>query len=134
MRRRILIVEDDPATQLLLRRMVAKVEAESRVDCAPSAEDAYWALNAAADADDPFDMAIADLCLPGSDGLELWKTAQKHHPAVDFLFISGTTYAEWENRIERLPEWPNFLRKPVTEEALKTFFDMQFHRTGEMSG
>jgi DNA-binding NtrC family response regulator len=119
MKTRILIVEDEPAAQLVLGRLVARMSSGVRVACVGSAEEALWTLNEAAEDADPYDLVISDLYLPGSDGLKLFEIAQKQHPAVDFLFVSGATYDDWEQKVSALEESPEFLRKPISAQALR---------------
>src|SRR5687768_11356979 len=117
--RRVLIVEDNPGTQLVLRRMLQRVDETVQVACVSSAEDAYRAVNDAHVDGRPFDLVVADLNLPGSSGLVLKDVSQKLHPTLNFLFVSGVSYAEWFRRISTLKEWPPFLQKPISEEKLR---------------
>jgi DNA-binding response OmpR family regulator len=120
MGKRILLVEDEPATQLLLKRILTHINAKFWVRTVSSAEEAFRVLRDAKDWERSFDLVIADLNLPSSDGLVLWKIARKQFPGLNFIFVSGTSYEDWWRRIAPLDSTPRFLRKPITEEALKS--------------
>ena len=134
MGKHILIVEDELVSQSILKRMLEHIDSDVWVQCVSTAEEAYEALNEAEVIRQPFDFVIADLYLPETNGLALWQKVQKLYPAIDFLFISGTTHRDWENRIYSLPVWPPFIRKPVTEESLKMFWQAYLSNEVTLSG
>jgi two-component system nitrogen regulation response regulator NtrX len=89
---RVLIVEDDVGSQVILRGILSKIDPFLRVTCVASAESGYRALNEACADELPFDVVIADLDLPGSNGLVLLDASKKVQPELEFLFISGSLY------------------------------------------
>lgn len=126
----MLIVDDDQGTRIMLRQLLMQIDPFLRIRCVVTAEEAYSALNEAKDLGDPYDFVIADLCLPQSDGLMLWERARHHHPKVDFLFISGSTFKVWLDRTSSIRQNLNFIRKPITEEALRTYWRLRYYGAG----
>lgn len=125
-RKRILLVEDDYGTRLLLEKMLKKIDPEMQVSNASSAENAYLALNEVEwDHSPRFDLVVADINLPGSSGFLFWNIVTKRF-AIDFLFISSISREAWLDQIlgwaQRcgpLEALPCFLQKPLTEEKLR---------------
>ena len=74
----ILIVDDDP---VVADSLATFLRSEGhRVQIAPDADDALEKLDRAGtclDDADPFDLAICDVALPGRDGLELLRRANR---------------------------------------------------------
>jgi len=120
-RRRVLILEDDPGTQLLIKKMLLKIDPYLGVVTATTAESAYFFLNEAIWDGFKFDLVVADVNLPGSTGILLWEVVNKRFH-VDFLFISGMPEEKWTEQTKRFREVPPFLPKPLTEESLREFW------------
>jgi len=131
---KMLIVEDEPGTQLTLRRLFMRIDPDTRIVTASSAEEAFRLLKDASLSQSYFDLAVVDLGLPGSNGLVLWELMTKQFPEVDTLFVSGTTYEDWFRRIASKPVWPPFIRKPVTETDLRRFWEAKYPPMGEFAG
>ena len=132
----VLLVEDDFSTQTLFRRMILKIDPQARVRCVSSAEAAYRILNESTlnGSASPYDLVLADLLLPGSNGLVLWDLCRKKFPEVDFVFLSGASYEDWYQRIKSFPIWPQFLRKPISEEKLRQLWEQRYSPPGEFGG
>jgi DNA-binding NarL/FixJ family response regulator len=82
---RVLIVEDDPSTQLRLQALLEVVAGESaRITQAGSMAAAQAALGAS-----PFDIALVDIGLPDGNGVELIGWMRARHPDVACLVISA---------------------------------------------
>jgi CheY-like chemotaxis protein len=79
---RILVVEDNLDLQLLACEMLAMLGYEARG--AASAEEAIELL-----AGDRFDVLFTDFSLPGMNGVELAKKAQRDRPELKIIFASG---------------------------------------------
>lgn len=120
-RKRVLLLEDDPGTQLLLKKMLQKIDEEMVIVTAHSAESAYMLLNEAQWDGLAFDTVVADVNLPGSTGLLLWEVVMNRFP-VEFLFISGMTPEMWKKCTSKLALPPPYLQKPVLEGELKRFW------------
>jgi len=82
---KILLAEDDSAMRGFLAAALAKAghEVEARVD----GLDALNALQTGADGD--FDLLLADIVMPGMDGIELAQKANDLHPSIKVMFITG---------------------------------------------
>ncbi|MFW6192552.1 MAG: sigma-54-dependent transcriptional regulator [Gemmatimonadota bacterium] len=104
-RERILVVEDDPDLRGLL---VAECEEEGyEVRGVGSAEDAQKAL-----VDEPADLVVSDLRLPGADGLQLLGRSRALEPPPAFLLI--TAFGTIEKAVEALKKGADdFLTKPL---------------------
>ncbi len=121
MNKRVLLVEDEPGTQLLIRRMVQRVASAVNVTTVASAEQACRVLHQRNLAGEPIDLVIADLQLPEGDGLALWEHVQAVYPEVEFLCVSQTSFKNWDRKIADLRSFPPFMAKPVTEENLRNY-------------
>lgn len=84
--RRVLLVEDEPAVRTVFARGL------ERQGCAvTTAEDAMTAL-AILREDQPFDVLVSDVMMPGIDGVELAIEAARLRPGLGIVLMSG--YAE----------------------------------------
>jgi pilus assembly protein CpaE len=82
---RVLLVEDHPVSARLAEAMLSRVEDQTfHVQCAET-------LMAALDllVRDVFDVALLDLTLPDSQGLETFRTIQRHAPALPIIVLTG---------------------------------------------
>lgn len=79
----ILIVEDDPALRVLLGRRLQ--ENGFKAITAQSAPEAWRAL-----ADQPIDLILLDVMLPGTSGLDLCKSIRRDNP-VPIIILSART-------------------------------------------
>jgi len=80
---KILIAEDDSAMRQFLGMALERAGHEVQ-----SCEDGLAALGAL-EADGPFDMLLADIVMPGIDGIELSQKAAALCPALKVMFITG---------------------------------------------
>jgi DNA-binding NtrC family response regulator len=101
---RVLIVEDEPRYRNLLEREIAAMgHRPTAFECA---EDALPALD-----DDPYDVAILDLNLPGMSGMAFFEQVRLRRP--DLAVIINTAYGDMPTVIEALRmEAVDFLTKP----------------------
>ncbi|MCX8031272.1 MAG: sigma-54 dependent transcriptional regulator [Thermodesulfovibrionales bacterium] len=108
---KILIVEDDELLCISLKRLFQKEAYD--VTAVYSAESALIALN-----NEPFDLIITDIVLPGIDGIELLSRVKEKYP--DTIVIVMTSYATIETAIRafRLGSY-DYIIKPVIHEELK---------------
>lgn len=79
---RVLIVEDNTATLLLLKKVV--VNAGYFVDEAASAEYALTLIQK-----NKYHVVITDIGLPGQDGIELMKEIKKRDPLIQVVIVTG---------------------------------------------
>lgn len=105
----VLVVEDNPALRSLTRDLLGRqgyrvVEAEIGTAAAVVREQ-------------PVDLLLTDLVLPGTTGTELAARLRRARPELQVLFTSGYTRAAVEAQ-GLLPAGAPFLAKPFTAEAL----------------
>jgi len=81
---RILVVDDEASIRELLAKTLAL--AEYVVDTEP---DANAALNRLRETTVPYDLLIADLKMPGVDGLSLIRQAKRLHAGLPIIIITG---------------------------------------------
>lgn len=82
---KILLAEDDGSMRGFLTAALAKAghEVEAR-------HDGLDALNALETfKDGSFDLLLADIVMPGMDGIELAQKATEMHPSIKVMFITG---------------------------------------------
>jgi two-component system cell cycle response regulator CpdR len=79
---RILLAEDDDQLRIFLARGLER--AGHRVD---SVGDGAAALILARDTN--FDLLLADVVMPGLDGIELARQVAQHQPGIRIMFITG---------------------------------------------
>lgn len=81
MPRRLLLVDDDAA---FCRAFARTVRPMFETTCAQSADEALVALRGA-----PYEVAVVDILLRDSSGIELIRLIHRDHPAVGTFAISG---------------------------------------------
>lgn len=95
-KKRILIVDDHP----MLREGLAQlIGSETDLEVCGQAADAYQALEAVKSLGP--DLVLADITLPGKNGLELIKDAQALHPGLSVLVISMHDESIYAERVLR---------------------------------
>lgn len=82
---RFLLIDDHPLFRDALRSTVNTLFPGATTDDAHSLDDALKVL----DADDPFDLALLDLNLPGVQGFDGLLRLRKTHPRLPILVVSG---------------------------------------------
>jgi PAS domain S-box-containing protein len=88
-RRRLLVVDDEPALGEILRR---RLEADCAVDVVTDARQALARIAAAGAA--PYDLVLCDLMMPEMTGMELHAAVARDHPGVErrFVFMTGGAF------------------------------------------
>jgi excisionase family DNA binding protein len=82
-RRRLLLVDDDEGTRILLSKMLEKTyDVETAIDAA-------GALDALRRAGANYDLMISDLNMPGMDGIALIREVKAIHPSLPIIIITG---------------------------------------------
>ncbi len=111
---RILIAEDDEAMRRFLAKGLTRAGHEvTAVGDGESAEDAVG--------QEEFDLLIADIVMPGIDGIELARRAAKRRPSLQVMFITGFAAVALRAREEaphgdtKVLSKPFHLRDLVTE-------------------
>ncbi|MFN8583029.1 MAG: response regulator [Gemmatimonadaceae bacterium] len=108
----VLLVEDDPVVKLAIRRTLDCLG--SRVLDAPDGE---RALAVAASCQEPIDVLLTDMMMPGMSGRLLAERLTAQRPQTRVIYMSGYT----EESIDRrgLGKGPcAFLAKPFSKEEL----------------
>jgi CheY-like chemotaxis protein len=80
---RLLVIEDSPAIALLLRRRLEM--AGHSLDIAPTGETAIAGL----DGEDLPDVVLADVMMPGIDGIETARRMKALHPDLPVILVTG---------------------------------------------
>jgi two-component system cell cycle sensor histidine kinase/response regulator CckA len=109
---KVLVVEDDTRVRRTIRKTLEPLR--FRLLEAGNAEEA---LDLIADLDEPLDLMVTDLVMPGMNGLELTSTARQRFPDLKALVISGYSPKPPED-FSGLEPHAAFLEKPFLPEDL----------------
>ncbi len=108
----ILVVDDEPS----LRALVARILEEDGCEVT-TVGDAESALEALRDERRTIDLLVADVVLPGHNGIDLWRKADRLRPGLRVLFISG--HLHHPSLVSRdLPQGTPLLPKPFSSRVL----------------
>lgn len=110
-RPRVLLVDDD---ETLLRSLGRILRQHFDVQCEASP---YRALVALED-DGPFAAVIADLTMPGLDGVDLLETAYAHSPETARILLTGNATVSSSIDAVNRAHVTNLLMKPVSPDEL----------------
>ncbi|MEA3459273.1 MAG: response regulator [Chloroflexota bacterium] len=109
-REKILVVEDDPDILDLCKRILASKGYQVK-----GAGDGYEAIERAKG--EPFDLLLADIKMPGIDGLETYQAIKEFDPDIIGVIITG--YASIETAIKAVKlGFDGFVTKPFTPDEL----------------
>ena len=103
---RVLIVDDEQRTLMLLRESLVVAGLDAEFVCAMSAEEALKAF-----AQRPFDAVIVDVRMSGMDGLELLARLRQADPTARVIVVSAYNDLEVEDQVRKLGAHA-FLHKP----------------------
>ena len=107
----VLVVDDEPRICDLLRTILVKVG--HQVDIAHSGEEALQRLSTG-----EYDVLLADLVMPGIDGVELIRRAREQYEHLATIMITG--YATVETAVKALHEGiDDYITKPFNVEELR---------------
>lgn len=107
----ILIVDDEPDTRALLREVMEKEGYAVRT--ADAGEDALKQL-----AQQPADLVLSDIQMPGMDGLELLAEVQKSYPETQVILL--TAYGSLETAVEGIKAGAfDYVSKPFVLDELR---------------
>lgn len=104
---RILLVDDEDTVRRVTERLLQKLG--YRVT---STESGDTALRILAEADEPFDLVLTDVVMPGITGIEMAERIRRSSPEQRILFTSGYTTREY-GRAPGQPPQP-FMPKPFS--------------------
>jgi two-component system cell cycle response regulator CpdR len=100
---RILLAEDDDSLRGFLTRALERAGFQVTA-CADGEE-------AAAVLDEPWDLLLTDIVMPGMDGIEVARLAAARHPGLRIMFITG--FAAVALSGDRAPAGAKVLSKPI---------------------
>ncbi len=105
---RILLAEDDDS----LRRFLASAlrRAGHQVEAVGDGDSALAMLDDAVVP--PFDLLLADIVMPGADGIEVSRKATERAPAMKVMFITGFAAIAMNQRARRAETPTKILSKP----------------------
>jgi len=101
---RILLAEDDDSLRGFLARALERAGYE--VTACPDGEAAAAVL------DEPWDLLLTDIVMPGMDGIELARLAAARRPGVRIMFITGFAAVALSGG-DRTPAGAKVLSKPI---------------------
>lgn len=111
MSHRILFVDDDPSILRGVRRMLFEYEDKWEVHFAESGQKGLALFE-----ENPFDIVVADLQMPGMDGVELLARVREIAPGTMRIVLSG--YSDRSRIIASTRVAHQFLSKPSSPDAI----------------
>jgi len=118
-RRRILIVDDEPAVRDLLVRALA----DRGLDCRAE-ENAFKAL--ARLEREPHDVVVTDIRMPGIDGIEFLKRIKTRYPHTEVIIITGVS--ELQSGVEAMRAGAyDYVTKPFAVEEVVFAVERALH-------
>jgi HD-like signal output (HDOD) protein/CheY-like chemotaxis protein len=108
---RILFVDDEVNLLLGLRRMLRSQRDNWEVDFAEGGEEALAKL-----AEQPFDVLVSDMRMPGMDGAQLLAAARERYPRTTRIILSG--HAHRDMIISAIGPTQQYLSKPCDATTL----------------
>ncbi len=122
MGRTILIVDDEKDMLQLLKRSL-EPDLKCEVSTAPSGQDALKLYN-----EKSFDLVLADIKMPGMDGLELLELIKRESPDQTVLMM--TAFGSIDTAVEAMKRGAyDFITKPFDHEALLLRLEKAFERS-----
>lgn len=119
-RARVLVAEDNPVNQKVVRYMLRKLNCD--VDIVDNGQDAVEALQ-----DGSFDLVFMDLQMPEMDGIEATRIIRETHNPRDLPIIALTANARIEDRMNCTEVGMNdFLAKPIDRNQLDAILHRWF--------
>ncbi|MCH7820192.1 MAG: response regulator [Candidatus Marinimicrobia bacterium] len=107
---RILVVDDDPESRDILKRLLTLSDYE--VESVKGGEEAVELLKRA-----EFKLVLTDLVMPGMDGIKLLSHVKSHYPDISVIIVTGR--ASNESKKEALEIGvEGLLSKPFTRDQL----------------
>ena len=109
---RILFVDDEPNILEGIERTLFHLSDQWEMEFVESGAEALQELS-----DDPYDVIVTDMRMPGMDGAELLREVSQQHPQVVRIILSG--HAELEAAMRAVPVAHQFLTKPCESAVLE---------------
>jgi HD-like signal output (HDOD) protein len=109
---RVLFVDDDPNILAGLKRMLYPLRQEWQTAFAPGGPEALELLS-----QEPFEIIVSDMRMPGMDGARLLEEVQKRHPQVIRIILSG--HSDEEMILRSVRSAHQYLAKPCDAQSLR---------------
>ncbi|MDQ3509688.1 MAG: PAS domain S-box protein [Actinomycetota bacterium] len=114
---KVLVVDDNETNRRILSRQISPWG--MRHEAAEDGAGALHLLRSAADAGDPFDIAVIDMHMPGMDGMQLAQTIKGDSKTSQTLLVMLTSLGQREGSEDaRLAGISAYLTKPVKQSEL----------------
>ena len=111
MKRSLLVVDDEPDMLFLLKRSL-EPDLDCRVETAVSGNAALERLK-----DQVYDLVLADIKMPGMNGLELLEAIKRSHPGLTVVMM--TAHGDIETAVRAMKQGAyDFITKPFDHDAL----------------
>ncbi len=111
--KKVLLVDDEPMVLAGLKRMLHGFRKEWDMHFAGGGEEALQLM-----AEDPADVVISDMRMPGMNGAELLNEIMQKYPRTIRFILSG--YADMEMTMQCVGGTHQFLSKPCDPEVLRS--------------
>ena len=112
MKKRILFVDDEPNVLRGLTRMLRSRREEWDMAFVGGGDEGLALM-----AQEPFDVVVSDMRMPGMDGAEFLAEVMRRYPNVVRLILSG--HSEWELIMKSVGPAHQYLTKPCDPDQLK---------------
>jgi DNA-binding NtrC family response regulator len=119
-RARILLVDDEDRFRTTLRKILLQEDLE--VTAVGSGGEALTEL-----ANQPFDVILMDVRMPGMSGIEALAEIKKNHPEVEVIILTGHASVDTAMEIMKLGGF-DYLIKPCSTEELLLKIDAALER------
>ncbi len=110
-KKRILFVEDEAPLAFFVSQILGS---DYEVESVRTAEDALekWKEN-------PYELLVTDIRLPGMSGLELVAHLQREYPDIKFIIVTAYDSFDIRNKVKKLDGLKGFFPKPFSIEELR---------------
>ncbi|MCB0278851.1 MAG: response regulator [Calditrichaeota bacterium] len=104
--KRILVVDDEESLTFSLYKIFIQADSDYEVLTASSGEEAWGKIS-----EQPFDLVVTDISMPGMSGLELLEKIKKHSPNTTVIVM--TAFFDEFNKEEAIAKGAkHFIEKP----------------------
>jgi len=110
-KRKILFVDDEPKILQGLERMLHAMRKEWEMKFVESGAEALSLLQ-----EEPFDVVVTDMRMPGMDGIQLLSEVKRQAPEVIRIVLSG--YSDHQMVLKSIPLAHRYLSKPCNPQTL----------------
>jgi|Deesub1362A_J573_1020465.scaffolds.fasta_scaffold00007_246 DNA-binding NtrC family response regulator len=110
-KKRILFVEDEAPLAFFVSQILGS---DYEVESVRTAEDALekWKEN-------PYELLVTDIRLPGMSGLELVAHLQREYPDIKFIIVTAYDSFDIRDKVKKLDGLKGFFPKPFSIEELR---------------